>query len=246
MMDIFNGALTLNRTLLYSLRDSPYVVQRGMLVILLVGLLVGGVNGARMMLDELNPDRKIANLRFQLERAVTQQSVGATTPDQRRILQSIRDNIDPIIELVKARSALPRSLPRPIGAMLQGLGVLVSGPITYLSTLLLWVIFTHISARWLGGKGSMQQMLGLGALSVAPHALDALAFVEFIGGTLSMIASGWGIVILIVGTSVAHKLEIGRATMAVFLFPVIATVLTGLSCCILFMVLVMISAGAGT
>ncbi|MCG8346479.1 MAG: YIP1 family protein [Chloroflexales bacterium] len=245
MMDTFNGALTLNRTLLLGLHESPNVVQRGLAVVLLVGLLVGGVKGALTMLNAINPERAIATTRTELKNFVEEQAQLSSTPEQRAAIDLMEDNLEPGLEIWQATIELPTPLPRPVGAIFRGLGVMVAEPLTYLGNLLLWVIFTHIAARWLGGQGNIQQMLGLGALSVAPHALDALAFIPFIGQALGLIASLWGLVILTIGTSVAHRLEIGRAIMAVVLFPLIGLVLGVLGCCLLFFAIVALGAGAG-
>lgn len=234
MMDTFNGALTLNQTLLHNLRESPQVVQRGLLVVLMVGLLVGGVNGVRTLMSGLNPEMDFAQLRDQFEQALDQQALAATTPEQRELIKAFRDNLEPGIALLREVNELPTPLPRPVGALFRGLGVFVSQPLNYLGSLMLWVVFTHIAARWLGGQGSIQQMLGLGALSVAPHALDALAFIPVLGSIVSVIAAVWGLIVLVVGTSVAHRLDTGRAALAVFLFPLIGAVLALLGCCVLF------------
>ncbi|NTV65063.1 MAG: YIP1 family protein, partial [Oscillochloris sp.] len=101
---------------------------------------------------------------------------------------------------------------------------------------MLAVVSTHIAARQLGGEGNIQQMLGLSALSVAPHALDALGFIPAIGATLNLIAWVWGLVILVVATSVAHRLDSGRATLAVLLYPLIISLLFLFGCCMLFII----------
>ncbi len=245
MIDMFNGALTLNQQLLHNLRESPQVVQRGLLVVLLVGLLVGGVNGLNYILSGVNPDRQINELRQQLNDAITQRALLDNTPEQREVLQLFRENIDPALAIVKSVAELPRPLPRPVGVVLEGFGIFVTQPLGYLGSLMLWVVCTHISARWLGGQGNIQQMLGLGALSVAPHALDALEIVPVLGPTLGLIASIWGLVILTFSTSVAHRLDTGRAAMAVLLLPLLGMVLLVLGFCCLFLAAVAIGAGAG-
>ncbi len=243
MMDTFNGALTLNQALLREMRDSPRVVERGLLVVLLVGLLVGGVNGVQVLLGTLNPERQLSIVRTQIEQSIEQQAQAATAPEQREILAIMRKNLEPGLAIAADVMALPTVLPRPVSALTRALGVIASQPLRYLGQLLLWVVFTHIAARWMGGTGKIQQMLGLGALSVAPHALDALAFIPAIGGGLSLIATVWGIVILTFGTSVAHQLTPSRAALAVLFFPMLALIVGVMACCVLF-ILVISSAGA--
>ncbi|MCU0493571.1 MAG: YIP1 family protein [Chloroflexaceae bacterium] len=245
MIDTFNGALTLRQKLLLELRDSPQVVRRGLLVVLLVGLLVGGVNGIRTAATSVNPDRELAEARAQFDDALDQQAMTATTPEAREAIRLMRENADAGFALVREIALLPTPLPRAVGGALQGLGVFVSTPLSYLGSLLLWVIFTHIAARWLGGQGNIQQMLGLGALSVAPHALDALGFIPVVGSAISLVATIWGLVVLVVATAVAHKLDTGRATLAVCLFPLVGILLALLSFCILLLfVVAAVSGGA--
>lgn len=244
MMDTFNGALTLNQTMMRGLRESPDVVRRGLLVVLLVGLLVGGVEGLQIILTTADPDRVVNEFRTQYEEFVEGLGLSANTPELREIVRALDANEDGLIRLVSDLAALPTPLPRPISAAFQGLGVMASRPLAYLSGLLLTVIFTHIAARQLGGEGSIQQMLGLGALSVAPHALDALGFIPGLGTALDLIAFFWGLAILVTATSIAHRLDNGRATIAVLLYPFIGSLLGLLACCALFLFTLIGAAGA--
>lgn len=242
MIDIFNGALTLKQDLFQGMRESPDVVRRGLLLVLLVGLLVGGVQAISTMITNSNPDRAIAEIEAAVDQSIQQQALAATTAEQREAVQIISDNKPGIISLIRALMSLPTPLPRPVGLVLQGLGLIASTPLSYLGSLMLTVIFTHIAARQLGGTGNIQQMLGLGALSVAPHALDALGFIPYLGQTISLIAWAWGLVILVVATGVAHRLDSGRSTLAVLLYPLIGSLLALVGCCTLF-ILVLIGGG---
>jgi hypothetical protein len=111
--------------------------------------------------------------------------------------------------------------------------VFVATPLSYLAGLLITVAFTHLAARQLGGQGSLQQMIGLAALSVAPHALDALGFIGGIGPLIGSLAWGWGLMILIYATSVAHQLDAGRAALAVLLYPILGFILAIVGFCLL-------------
>lgn len=244
MMELFNGALTLNQEMMRTLRESPRVVRRGLLVVLLVGLLVGGVQSISMAITQSSPDRVISDLRTQIDDSLRQQALSAETDAQREVLRLFNENKEPLLDLIRSLLLLPTPLPRPVGALLQALGSLVTTPLSYLGGLVLAVVFTQLAARQLGGQGSIQQMLGLSALSVAPHALDALVIVPFIGPTFGLIAWAWGLVILVVATGVAHKLESGRATLAVLLYPLIGALLAMLGCC-LYVILAFAAFGAG-
>jgi hypothetical protein len=234
MIDLFNGALTLNQAMIRGLRESPDAVRRGLLLVLLVGLLVGAVQGISTMISGANPEPALVQFEANLKESLTQQSLNATTPEQRESLRLIGENVDSGMALLRALATLPAPLPRPLGSVMQGLGVIAGMPLSYLGSLMLAVVSTHIAARQLGGQGSIQQMLGLGALSVAPHALDALGFIPALGFGLNLIALGWGLVILVLATSIAHRLDSGRATLAVLLYPLIGTLLLLLGCCAFF------------
>ncbi|NNJ10945.1 YIP1 family protein [Chloroflexales bacterium ZM16-3] len=238
MIDTFNGALTLKQDLFRGMRESPDVVRRGFLLVLLVGLLVGGVQAISTMITSSNPDRMIAAIETAVDDSIQQQALAATTDEQREAVQIISDNKEGALNIVRAVMTLPTPLPRPVGVILRGLGLIASTPLSYLGSLMLAVIVTHIAARQLGGTGNIQQMLGLGALSVAPHALDALGFIPYIGQTISLIAWAWGLVILVLATSVAHRLDSGRATLAVLLYPMVGFLLLLLGCCAFFLLII--------
>lgn len=243
-MDTFNGALTLNQTMMRGLREAPDAVRRGLMVVLLVGLLVGAVEGIQLLLTTADPQRATDLFAQQYDAFEQQLGLSANTPELRAIVDALDENREGVVRLVGDVAALPTALPRPLSAALQALGVMASRPLAYLSGLLLTVIFTHIAARQLGGQGSIQQMLGLGALSVAPHALDALGFIPGLGGALRLVAFFWGLAILVTATSIAHKLDSGRATLAVLLYPVIGGLLGLLACCALFFLLIALGASA--
>jgi hypothetical protein len=244
MMDTFNGALTLNQTMMRGMREAPDAVRRGLMVVLLVGLLVGGVEGIQLMLTTADPQRTTALFSEQYDAFEQQLGLSANAPELRELLRVLDANQEGVVRLVGDVAGLPAALPRPISAALQGLGLMASRPLSYLSGLLLAVVFTHIAARQLGGQGSIQQMLSLGALSVAPHALDALGFIPGLGGALQLIAFFWGLAILVTATGIAHKLDSGRATLAVLLYPLIGGLLGLLACCAIFFLLIAAGAGA--
>lgn len=244
MMELLNGALTLNQQMMLKLRESPQVVRRGMLVLLLVGLLVGAVQSISAMIAEPSPDEQISALRTQIDESLRQQALIANSDAEREAIRLLNENKEPLLNLVRSLLVLPTPLPQPVGSVLQALGFFVSTPLRYLGWLALVVALTQLAAHQLGGQGSLQQMLGLGALSVAPHALDALVIVPVIGPVFAMAAWGWGLVILVIATGVVHKFDSQRAAVAVLLYPFIGAVLGILGCCC-YMLLAVFAAGIG-
>lgn len=244
MMAIFNGALTLNRQMMLGLREAPDAVRRGFLLILLVGMLVGAVNGISELIQTVTPERATETLRRQIETQVDQLVLSSNNPSTVELTRIINENKEPFFQLVEELLALPTPLPRPVGQIFQLLATIVSRPLSYLGGMLLAAVAAHVVARQLGGQGSIQQMIALGSLSVAPHALDALAFIPGLGSTFTLIAWVWGLVLLIVATGVAHRLDSARASMAVLLVPLLLILLGGLASCLLLVLLVVAAGGA--
>jgi hypothetical protein len=226
VMDVFNGALTFNQQMFRQLRSSPQMLLRGMQIILLVGLLVGTVQSLSSAIALSNPAAQLNALRDEYDAVLDLQSQQAQTDVEREVIRIARASEDAFITLVGDLIALPTSLPVGVVLALQTLGTIVSTPLSYLSGHLLTVIVTHITARQLGGQGGIREMVGLGALSVAPHALDALSFIPLLSGPLSSIAWGWGLAILVSVTAQVHGFNSGRALLAVLLYPA-ALVLIG-------------------
>lgn len=231
MIELFNAALTLNRQAMLELRESPEVVRRGLLLVLFVGLLVGAVSSTSTLINTATPERTVATVRALVEEQKRQITLGPNAEQLQPLIQFVNENDEQFYALLEELLGLPTPLPSPFGAAFRWLAGIVSTPLSYLSGLLFAVVFTHIAARQLGGQGSIQQMLGLGALSVAPHALDALNFIPVIGSLLGFIAWAWGLLILVVATAVAQRLDSARAAMAVLLYPLLLALLGFLVLC---------------
>lgn len=240
MTELFNGALTVNQDLMRGLRESPDVVRRGLLLVLLVGLLVGAVRGASEAITASSPERTVAAVQAQVEEFKRQLVTGSGDP---QVIQLINANEAAFYALLEAVLTLPSPLPRPVQLGFQWLASVVGTPLGYFAGLIVAVACTHMVAHQLGGQGSIQQMLGLGALSVAPRALDALSFVPLVGPTLGLIAWAWGLIVLVVATMVAHRLDSGRATIAVLLVPLLLALLAFLGLCLLLLASVALATG---
>jgi hypothetical protein len=231
VIDTFNGALRLNQRMLQTMRDAPDLVRQGLFVVLFIGLIVGGVNGARVFLAFIDPSREVEAQREILELQAQQFEPLLAESEGAELLQASLEMPLSLLTIGQQLTELPTPLPGPLSALISGLSVLASTPLSYLGNTLLVLILTHLGAKQLGGQGTVQQMLGLGALSSAPHILNALAFVPLLGDALRLVAWGWGLVILITATGVAHRFDSGRATLAVMLYPVVLILLGVLAYC---------------
>ncbi|MCX7860553.1 MAG: YIP1 family protein [Chloroflexus sp.] len=245
VIDTFNGALTLNQRVFTEMRDAPDGVRRGFLIILMVGLLVGVFQSASALISVTDPERVVQDVLFSYRQSLEQQQATATTAEQREVIRLLQESEDELAEMVRGILAVPTTLPRPVALILQALGQIASTPLNYLSNMLLAVVFTHLAARQLGGQGGIRAMVAVGSLSVAPHALDALTFVPVLSFPISMIAWGWGLIILVSGTAIVHRLDSGKAALAVLLYPSLLIVLAVLLGCMLGVLFVTALAGIG-
>lgn len=245
MMELFNAALTLNQNVMRGLRESMDGVRRGFLLVLFVGLLVGTANGISAVMQSATPARAVATIRAEVERQIDQLVLTSNDAAIQDLSRVVNENKEPFFQLLEELLTLPTALPRPVGLAFQLLSAMASTPLSYLGGMLLAVAVTHIAARQLGGQGNIQQMVALGSLSVAPHALDALAFIPGVGPMLGLVAWFWGLAVLVVATAVAHRLDSVRALFAVLLIPLLLILLGVLAFCLLLAVLVAMAGGGG-
>jgi hypothetical protein len=98
----------------------------------------------------------------------------------------------------------------------QGWGGLLSLILTPLGLVLQWLLAALIVfgvARWLGGRGTLNQTLGATALIAAPQVLLLLQIVPFVAVS-GLLLAVWGVLILYRAVEVAHELPWQRAVLA--------------------------------
>lgn len=246
MITTFRGALMLDTKTFSDLKASPDVFRKGITILVVIGLIVGLVTALVGTAQGLlaNPAADLAQAR-----ATAEQQMKQFMPPEASAM--FLDNMSMgfrIAERIVRETKSP--LPHPVRVVFQQIGVMVSYPFGWLSSLLLYGALVHIAARLLGGRGTIAQMLGLTALTVAPYILSAVSVIlnaiPYAGGCLTfligLVEFFWGIVIYVKGTAVAHEMSGGRALMAVLL-PIIVAVLVALLVLVLFIILIVASTG---
>jgi hypothetical protein len=101
-------------------------------------------------------------------------------------------------------------------------------PILLIGQWLLYGVISHVTARALGGSGSLSQTLGVTALAAAPRVLMLVTVFPF--ATVSaLLLQVWGVLIAYRGLEIAHDLGVRRATIAalvpVLLFALLAMIM---------------------
>lgn len=102
---------------------------------------------------------------------------------------------------------------------------LIVTPSLFIFQWLLYGLLAHMTARLLGGQGSVGQSLGVTALAVAPRILSLLTVVPFVA-VMPLLFHVWGVLIAYRGLEVAHELEPRRAMIAALVPWLILALLT--------------------
>jgi hypothetical protein len=239
---LWKGALTFDTPTFSALSESGDAFRKGFLVLLLVGLLVGLVNGGVQLAQTISygsPTGEMQAVLDQVEQSMQQgfdiakQYGGEVDPE---IEKMILDNLKAGFKIAEDVAKVPTPLPWPWGSIFEFLGRMASVPFAWLSSLILYGIFVHIFSRALGGQASVGQFFGSVALARAPHLISILHFIPCVGPLLGVLAAIWGFLIYIHGTAVSQRFGHGRALLAVLL-PIIVPFLL-LAVFVLFIILV--------
>lgn len=240
---ITKGAITLRGDAYRSLKASADVFQRGLLILIVVGLIVGAVNGAVEFVTRLTQSPMAAITEIEpFIKMYMNMFAGEMTPEERALFEDfVEDYIRMIIEMIRKIIAIPTPLPRPISDLLEASGVFLSTPFGMMSTWLTYGLVVFIFAKLLGGGGTVQQMLGLTALAWVPGLLNALGFIPCLGLIIGLVALVWGFVIYVKATAVANDIDMGKALVAVLAPVLTAFLLAILMFAIIFFFIVLTS-----
>ncbi len=202
LLDTMRGALTLNIATLVRFRDSQDVFRRGILILVLVALTVGGVAFVVDFVASLltSPEAEIAQIQQNFEQISKFMPLEASQAFEDQFLRNFQAGI----EMALAIEALPTPLPKIAGKFFEALGGWVHRPLAMLGGFLGYGIWVMLAAKLLGGTGRLQEFLGTAALSAAPYLLLVLEKVPCLGSLLGLVAWIWSTLIWVAATAVAH------------------------------------------
>lgn len=239
LLNAMRGAVLLDIPSLVRFRDGQDVFRRGLTVLVLVALLVGGVAFVVDFIGNLvtSPEAELAQLNQGFERGLQFMPPEAAQAFQEQFLANFQAGG----EIALAVDALPTRLPKVVGSFFQALSVWAGQPLGMLGGFLAYGIGVMLAAKLLGGTGRLQEFLGTAALSATPYLLLVLEKVPCLGTVLGLVAWLWSTVIWIAATAVAHgwaapvaapedapagyRVQWGRATLAVVLPVLVLAVL---------------------
>ena len=229
IIQLCGGALLLDTQTFTNLKNSATVFQKGVLVIVVISLIVGLITSAVGFVQEVTapaPEEQ----RSEVERGTDRAS---------EIVELLGDRIDPEtqerlrgyitsgMEVGSRIAETPAPLPAMAGDLFEAVGQFVSYPFGWMSTWMLYGLLVLVAAKILGGRATVQQMLGCTALAAVPFILGVFGFIPQLGYWPGLIAFLWGLVIYVMGTAVANEFGIGKAILAVIL-PILVIPLVGL------------------
>ncbi|MCU0493572.1 MAG: YIP1 family protein [Chloroflexaceae bacterium] len=224
LSDLFRlgiGGLFLETPVFREQREASNRMQRGFLLVLLVGVLVG------------------------LAAFVGQLLTLAITPSVDTIFQTLRNGLTAMPwyrDLSQLNPAFPAQFDQAFAqaettlrtlnsGLLGGLAGVILTPLVYLITWLIFGAFAHVVARMLGGQGSFSQTLGCTALA---SGVNLLALVQIVPAAQVAGVTLLGLLANYVAIREAHQLQPWRAFWATLLGPLVLVLLFTCAICLLF------------
>lgn len=236
------------------LRRRPDAFLQGFIVIVVIALLAGLpglvldlVHGVQATRSAREVAEAQAEVRQGIERFLrTLDAAGVPRAEQAQVRDRFEAGIAFAAEVAVATAELPTALPRPTGDILRTIGGWLSRPLAdgrlplataAVGTWLGYGVWVMLSARLLGGRGTLHGFFGATAVYAVPHILDIFARVPVAGPALGFVATVWGLAVYVKATAVSHELTFERALLA-FLLPAL---LVGVAIFLLIMGLVIMS-----
>ena len=159
---LWKGALTFDTPTFTALSESGDAFRKGFMVLLLVGLLVGLVNGGAQLAQTLSYGSATGEMQAvlgQVEQSMQQgfniaRQYGAEIDPQ--VEQMVGEYLTYGFKIAEDVAKVPTPLPWPWGSIFEFLGGMASVPFAWLSSLILYGVFVHIFSR---RKSALQHKL---------------------------------------------------------------------------------------
>jgi hypothetical protein len=205
------GAFLLREEVYAGMRDDAQRLRRALILVLVVGLLVGVAGGIGRLAEWAvsPPMDKIQAIVLSHLQTMPWYAEISQNP---QALATFQQTYDIGWQIAKALVPSPSAL----------LGIIT----TPLSLLIVWLIYglmVYVSARILGGQGSVGQTLACTALAVAPQLLNVITVLPFVTAAG---VSTWTLVCNFYAIRTAHGLTGWRALIATLL-PLVLVILVG-------------------
>lgn len=228
IVQLCRGALLLDTHTFIELKKSADVFQKGVLIIAMISLIVGLIASAVGFVQDVTAPPS-EEQRSEVERGRRASEIVELLGDRidPETQERLRGYITSGMEAGSRIAETPAPLPAAVGDLFEALGQFVSYPFGWMATWMLYGLLVLLAAKILGGRATVQQMLGCTALAAVPFILGVFGFIPQSGYWPGGIAFLWGLVIYVMSTAVANEFSIGKAILAVIV-PILVILLVGL------------------
>jgi len=226
ILQLCRGALLLDTQTFMELKASRDVFKKGVTLIVTISLVVGIVGSAVGFIREATappPEVRFGEMKQGVNRALDMMQSFGGPPLDPKVRRMIQGYMEAGFRIGSRIANIPTPLPSPAREVFRAVGRAISSPFRRMSLWMFYGLLALVIAKILGGRATIQQMLGCTSLYVVPHILDAFSFVPCLGAMLSLIAFVWGIIIYIKGVAVANDFGYGKAILA-FLLPLLVPI----------------------
>lgn len=237
--EMFVGALFLHNETFTNLRAQSDVFWRGFLVLFIAAVVAGFFGATTTFAASLIPPPP---------KDVVMRSVQIAFEQQFGSLPQIAPILRPYLEEGTSLGYELSQLPPRVGAWATpfvnlfntiGTALVTPSSFSYIGWTLLAGLLFGASSRWFGGKGELNQVLGLTALAAAPQIFNAvpallatiatltgITALTSLNGIIFLVTTLWSAAIYVKGLSVAQDFSIGRSVGAIIAgFAAIAAIL---------------------
>jgi hypothetical protein len=238
ILQMIGHSLLLRTSSFATIREREDVFQRGLLLLVSVSLVVGAVSSATGLVSDVrapSPADALDQARAGFAQAMEQAK--ATTDIPPEVQRQIEEYFEDGMLMAGEIAELPVRLTQPAVHILKAVGRLLSSPFSWLGGWMLYTLLVSIAAHLMGGRASVQEMLGLTALHAAPYLFGIvpplLGLIPVAGPTLALFVGGllgvatwiWSGVIYVAATAVASRFDWSRGLLAVLAPMLVLTVI---------------------
>ncbi|MBN1890864.1 MAG: YIP1 family protein [Thermoflexales bacterium] len=254
LLTFARGVLTLDDATFAAHVKSADALKRGLGIMAAVALLASLFTFVGNVVEGFQPV-DMAEIQRQIEQSLEQQrqfNPALQDPEVRKMIEgSISEGIAIGTEISEEPTNLA-FLPAWLGNLLQAIGAWLSQPLAWLGGWAWYALWVLLFAKLLGGRATLQRMLGATTLFAVPHVFDiALDLLNLLGrlipavscvfGPLAWLAGlltfAWGVAVYVKATAVANDFSAGRAFAAAILPLVLVALLTLIGLVVLMIVL---------
>jgi hypothetical protein len=254
LLTFARGVLTFDDATFAAHIGSADALKRGLAIMAVVALLASLFTFVGNAVEGFRPV-DMAEIQRQIEQSLEQQrqfNPALQDPEAQEMIQGM---IKEGIAIGKELSQEPTNfafLPTWLGNLLEALGTWLSQPLAWLGSWAWYALWVLLFAKLLGGRATLQRMLGATTLFAVPHVFDIfLDLLNLLGRFIPMLACvfgplawlaglltfAWGVAVYVKATAVANDFGTGRAFAAAILPVVLAVLLALIGLIVLILVL---------